>query len=150
MVSPPISSLQILLSQLLMIEAIHCERPNSIHFDQSADDRDARDANLIENVFGTPYSVFPRQNDIDLALLIGHKDQRTSGRNTQLGAERVIVCVRAITKIAVGVRELSPQVDRWTRYNLSAKELDIPLLRQSLRFPEIRDERLHLCEGHVV
>jgi hypothetical protein len=105
---------------------------------------------LIENVFGTPYSVFPSQNDMDLALLIGYKDQRTSGRNTQLGAEGVIVCVRAITKIAICVRELSPQVDRSTGYNLSAKKLDIPLLRQSPRSPEIRDERLHLCERHVV
>jgi hypothetical protein len=83
-------------------------------------------------------------------LLIGDKYQRTPGGNTQLGAERVIVSVRAITEIAIRVRELSPQAHRLTRHNLSAKELNISLLRQSLRFSEIRDQSLHLCERHIV
>ena len=110
----------------------------------------ARDANLIENVFGKPYPVLASQYDIDLGLLIGDKDQRTPGGNTQLGAERVIVSVRAITEIAICVRELSPQADRLTGYDLSAKELDIPLLRQLLRFSKVRDQSLHLCERQVV
>jgi hypothetical protein len=117
-----------------MIEAIHCERPYSLNFDQSADDCDARDANLIENVFGKPYPVFPSQNDIDLALLIRDEYQRTSGRNTQLGAERMIVSVCAITEIAIRIRELAPQAYVLTRHNLFANELNVPLLCQSLRF----------------
>ena len=54
-----------------MLEAIHCERLCSLTFDQSARDYDARDANLIENVLGKPYSVLACQDDIDLGLLIG-------------------------------------------------------------------------------
>jgi hypothetical protein len=136
--------------QFLTIEAIHGEPPYSIHFDQSANDRDARDANLVKNLFGKPDPVFARQNDIDLALVIRDKYQGTSGRNAQLGAERVIVIVRAITKVAIRIRELSAEAHRLTRHSLSAKELYIPLLRQSLRFFEIRDQSLHLCEGHIV
>ena len=120
--------------QILTLEAIHCERLYSVTIDQSASDYDARDADLIENVFGKPCPVFPCQDDINFALLIGDKNQRTPGRNTQLGAERVIVSVRAITEIAIRVRELSPQAYRLTGHNLSAKELNIPLLRQPLRF----------------
>jgi hypothetical protein len=123
---------------LLTIEAIHGKPPYSIHFDQSANDRDARDANLVKHLFGKPDPVFTRQNHIDLALMIRDKYQGTSGRNAQLGAERVIVSVRAVTKVAIRIRELSPEAHRLTRHDLSAKELDIPLLRQSLRFFEIR------------
>ena len=136
--------------QLLTIETIHRERPYSINFDQSADDRDARDANLIKNVFGNPDPVFTRQNDIDLALIIRDKYQGTSGRNTQLGTERVIVSVRAITEIAIRIRELAPQANLLTRHNLPAKELNIPLLCQHLRFSKIRDQSMHLCERHIV
>ncbi len=112
-----------------MPKAIHCERLYSVAFDQSAGDDNTRDPDLIESVFRKPYPVFPCQDDIYLALLIGDKYQRTPGRSTQLGAERVIVSVGAIPEIAICVRELAPQAYRSTRRYLSAKELNIALLR---------------------
>jgi len=93
---------------VLMLDAIHCQRLYSVTADQSAGDRDARHANFIENFFGKPYPIFFCQDDIDLGLLIGDKYQGTSGRNTQLGAERVIVRMSAITQIAIRVGELAP------------------------------------------
>jgi hypothetical protein len=104
----------------------------------------------VENVVRKAYSVLYAEDEIDLAALVGNKEQRTTRRSAELRTESVIIGMRVTAKITICVGDFSSKTRGLSRHALSGQQINIPLLSHVASFRQVGDHRLHLREWHVI
>src|SRR5260370_16173814 len=131
-------------------QSLNRQRAHSAGVEHFTFDHGPRNTYAIENVLWKPRAVPFAEHEINFSALIGNKDQRIAGRRAQLGAEGMVVTVRAAAEVTIRIGHFASKTRSLSWNCLSHEQINLSLPGQSPRLCQIGDQGLHFGEGHII
>src|SRR5260370_19307032 len=131
-------------------QSFNRQRAHSAGVEHFTLDHGPRNADAIENVLGKPRAVLFAEHEINLSALVGNKSQRITGSRAQLGAEGMVITMRAVAEVTIRIGDLASKTRSLSWNRLSREQINVSLPGQSPRLCQIGDQGLHFGEGHII